>query len=36
MTNDVLCDFSKVQERKNKIVDQLHKGVQYLMKQGKD
>ena len=35
MTNDVLCDFSKVQERKEKIVAQLHKGVQYLMKQGK-
>jgi dihydrolipoamide dehydrogenase len=28
-------DFAKVQERKQKIVDQLHKGVQHLMKQGK-
>ncbi|WP_264738504.1 dihydrolipoyl dehydrogenase [Cytobacillus firmus] len=35
MTSDVSINFSKVQERKNKIVDQLHKGVQHLMKQGK-
>ena len=35
MTNDVVFNFSKVQERKKKIVEQLHKGVQYLMKQGK-
>ncbi|UOY93931.1 dihydrolipoyl dehydrogenase [Ectobacillus sp. JY-23] len=35
MTSDVTLDFTKVQERKNKIVDQLHKGVQHLMKQGK-
>lgn len=35
MTSDVSLNFSKVQERKNKIVDQLHKGVQHLMKQGK-
>ncbi|MCF6094416.1 dihydrolipoyl dehydrogenase [Microaerobacter geothermalis] len=28
-------DFLKVQQRKNKIVDQLYKGVQHLMKQGK-
>ncbi|QPC46807.1 dihydrolipoyl dehydrogenase [Mangrovibacillus cuniculi] len=28
-------NFNKVQERKDSIVDQLHKGVQYLMKQGK-
>jgi dihydrolipoamide dehydrogenase len=28
-------NFTKVQERKQKIVDQLHKGVQHLMKQGK-
>ena len=35
MTNDVVFDFSKVQERKEKIVAQLHKGVQFLMKQGK-
>lgn len=33
--SDVSVNFSKVQERKNKIVDQLHKGVQHLMKQGK-
>jgi dihydrolipoamide dehydrogenase len=32
---DVTFDFGKVQERKNKIVSQLHKGVQHLMKQGK-
>lgn len=32
---EVGYDFSKVQERKQKIVDQLHKGVDYLMKQGK-
>lgn len=35
MANDVTVNFGKVQERKNKIVDQLHKGVQHLMKQGK-
>ncbi|WP_071460070.1 dihydrolipoyl dehydrogenase [Bacillus massilinigeriensis] len=35
MTGNVGLDFSKVQERKSKIVDQLHKGVQHLMKQGK-
>lgn len=33
--SDVSINFGKVQERKNKIVDQLHKGVQHLMKQGK-
>ncbi|MBY0122460.1 dihydrolipoyl dehydrogenase [Bacillus sp. S/N-304-OC-R1] len=32
---NVAVNFNKVQERKNKIVDQLHKGVQHLMKQGK-
>jgi dihydrolipoamide dehydrogenase len=32
---EVSVNFSKVQERKNKIVDQLHKGVQMLMKKGK-
>lgn len=32
---NVSINFNKVQERKNKIVDQLHKGVQHLMKQGK-
>lgn len=35
LTGDVSLDFSKVQERKQSIVDQLHKGVQHLMKQGK-
>ncbi|MEW9500360.1 dihydrolipoyl dehydrogenase [Jeotgalibacillus marinus] len=35
ITNDVSLDFTKVQERKQSIVDQLHKGVQHLMKQGK-
>jgi dihydrolipoamide dehydrogenase len=32
---DIGYNFTKVQERKQKIVDQLHKGVQHLMKQGK-
>jgi dihydrolipoamide dehydrogenase len=31
----VSLNFLKVQERKQKIVDQLHKGVQYLMKKNK-
>ncbi|WHY65619.1 dihydrolipoyl dehydrogenase [Neobacillus sp. SuZ13] len=35
ITSDVSINFGKVQERKNKIIDQLHKGVQHLMKQGK-
>lgn len=35
VASDVSINFGKVQERKNKIVDQLHKGVQHLMKQGK-
>ncbi|MEH7095133.1 dihydrolipoyl dehydrogenase [Neobacillus vireti] len=35
ITTDVSLDFGKVQARKNKIIDQLHKGVQHLMKQGK-
>ncbi|MGM0887800.1 MAG: dihydrolipoyl dehydrogenase [Bacillota bacterium] len=35
VTGDVKVDFLKVQERKNKVVDQLYKGVQHLMKQGK-
>ncbi|WP_442594773.1 dihydrolipoyl dehydrogenase [Neobacillus sp. D3-1R] len=35
MTSEVSVNFSKVQERKTKIVDQLHKGVQMLMKKGK-
>lgn len=33
--SDVTFDFVKVQERKESIVSQLHKGVQHLMKQGK-
>ena len=35
ITSDVSVDFSLVQGRKNKIIDQLHKGVEHLMKQGK-
>lgn len=35
VTGEVSVNFGKVQERKNKIIDQLHKGVQHLMKQGK-
>jgi dihydrolipoamide dehydrogenase len=35
IANDVSVNFTKVQERKNKIIDTLHKGVQHLMKQGK-
>ncbi|PLR99861.1 dihydrolipoyl dehydrogenase [Bacillus sp. T33-2] len=34
-TGEVSINFSKVQERKERIVEQLHKGVQHLMKQGK-
>lgn len=34
-TAEVSLNFLKVQERKNKIIEQLHKGVQFLMKQGK-
>jgi dihydrolipoamide dehydrogenase len=34
-TGEVGVNFSKVQERKEKIVEQLHRGVQHLMKQGK-
>jgi dihydrolipoamide dehydrogenase len=34
-TGEVNINFAKVQERKEKIVEQLHKGVQHLMKQGK-
>jgi dihydrolipoamide dehydrogenase len=33
--SDVTFNFEKVQQRKSKIIDQLHKGVQHLMKQGK-
>lgn len=32
---EVTVNFTKVQERKEKIVEQLHNGVQHLMKQGK-
>ncbi|MBU5214277.1 MULTISPECIES: dihydrolipoyl dehydrogenase [Heyndrickxia] len=32
---EVQLNFPRVQERKNQIVDQLHRGVQHLMKQGK-
>ncbi|WP_077618727.1 dihydrolipoyl dehydrogenase [Bacillus sinesaloumensis] len=35
IAKDVTLDFQKVQDRKNKITDQLFKGVQHLMKQGK-
>ena len=35
ITKEVSIDFEKVQARKNKIIEQLHKGVQHLMKQGK-
>jgi dihydrolipoamide dehydrogenase len=32
---DVSLDFDRVRQRKNEIVEQLHKGVQYLMKKNK-
>ncbi|KIL45925.1 dihydrolipoyl dehydrogenase [Jeotgalibacillus campisalis] len=35
LTGEVSLDFTKVQDRKQGIVDHLHKGVQHLMKQGK-
>ncbi|WP_110927496.1 dihydrolipoyl dehydrogenase [Bacillus massiliglaciei] len=35
LTEDVKLDFRRVQERKENIVTQLHRGVQHLMKQGK-
>ncbi|WP_246944630.1 dihydrolipoyl dehydrogenase [Bacillus pinisoli] len=35
IAKEVALDFTKVQERKSKIIDQLHKGIQHLMKQGK-
>ncbi|PLR84508.1 dihydrolipoyl dehydrogenase [Bacillus sp. V33-4] len=35
MTSEVTINFAKVQDRKDKIVDTLHKGVQQLMKKGK-
>lgn len=34
-TENVTLDFTRVQERKTGIIDQLHKGVQGLMKKGK-
>ncbi|PIC66896.1 dihydrolipoyl dehydrogenase [Sporosarcina sp. P21c] len=34
-TGDVTLDFSQVQKRKGKIVDQLHAGIEGLMKKGK-
>lgn len=34
-TKDVHLNFTKVQERKNSIIDTLHQGVQGLMKKGK-
>ncbi|MEB1806520.1 MAG: dihydrolipoyl dehydrogenase [Bacillaceae bacterium] len=34
-TSDVSLNFFKVQERKQAIIDQLHNGVQHLMKKGK-
>lgn len=35
ITSDVALDFSKVQMRVDRVVNQLHRGVQHLMKQGK-
>jgi dihydrolipoamide dehydrogenase len=35
IASDVTLNFERVQERKQGIVDQLHRGVQHLMKQGK-
>ena len=35
ISKEVSLNFTKVQERKSAIVEQLHKGVQYLMKKGK-
>ncbi|WP_332632301.1 dihydrolipoyl dehydrogenase [Halalkalibacter flavus] len=35
LTNEVSLDFKKVQARKESIVDQLHRGVQHLLKKGK-
>ncbi|MGJ7921291.1 dihydrolipoyl dehydrogenase [Neobacillus sp. LXY-4] len=34
LANDITLDFTKVQQRKTSIINQLHKGVQHLMKQG--
>lgn len=35
LANDLRIDFELVQERKQQIVEQLHKGVQFLMKKNK-
>ncbi len=35
VTGELNVDFGKVQQRKNKIVEQLYKGVQHLMAKGK-
>ena len=35
VAKEVSLNFEKVQERKNNIISQLHKGVQFLMKKGK-
>ncbi|GGE54008.1 dihydrolipoyl dehydrogenase [Priestia taiwanensis] len=35
IANDVAIDFTKVQDRKNGITDQLHNGIIHLMKKGK-
>lgn len=35
MVENVMVDFAKVQQRKSKIVDQLHRGIQHLLKKGK-
>ncbi|WP_139489279.1 dihydrolipoyl dehydrogenase [Brevibacillus dissolubilis] len=35
LTENVRLDFSRVQQRKQGIIDTLHKGVQYLMNKGK-
>ncbi|WP_409289166.1 dihydrolipoyl dehydrogenase [Peribacillus sp. SCS-37] len=35
ITGEVSLNFHKVQERKGKIIEQLHNGVKYLMKKGK-
>lgn len=33
--NDLKIDFEKVQQRKSSVIDQLHRGIQALMKKGK-
>ena len=35
VASGVSLDFIKVQERKNRIIDTLHKGIEHLMKKGK-